>query len=108
LVVGTFTTTRQSAYAYQQKKENQKGNNGNGDGNTITIQKCKQAATQSGFDNDQGQERENLICTHPGKQCNLYTGRTRSISTSTPTPTPEPITTTLRVIKTLVCQPHRS
>jgi hypothetical protein len=35
--------------------------------NTITIQKCKQAAIQSGFDNNQGQECENLICTHPGE-----------------------------------------
>jgi hypothetical protein len=38
----------------------------NNSGNTITIQKCKQAATQSGWDNDQEQECANTICTHPG------------------------------------------
>jgi hypothetical protein len=68
LVVGTLATTTtvtQSALAYSKnKKDNGKGND---NGNTITIQKCKQAATQSGFDNNQGQECENLICTHPGE-----------------------------------------
>jgi hypothetical protein len=34
-----------------------------GKGNTITIQKCKQAATQSGFDNNQGQECDMLLIT---------------------------------------------
>ena len=63
LVVGTFAvtttiaTTGQSAFAYS-KKDNGKGND---NGNTITIKKCKQAATQSGFDNDQEQECENLL-----------------------------------------------
>ena len=69
LVVGTVVTT-QSAFAYSNKKkadENSKNGNRNDNGNTITIQKCKQAATQSGFDNNQGQECENLICTHPGE-----------------------------------------
>ena len=67
LVVGTFATTTtltQTALAYNNKKDNRKGND---NGNTITIQKSKQAATQSGFDNNQGQECENLICTHPGE-----------------------------------------
>jgi hypothetical protein len=69
LVVGTVVTT-QSAFAYSNKKkadENSKNGNRNDNGNTITIQKCKQAAIQSGFDNNQGQECENLICTHPGE-----------------------------------------
>jgi hypothetical protein len=67
VVGGTFAATvTQSAAAYDHKKgggikENSKN------GNTITIQKCKQAAIQSGFDNNQGQECENLICTHPGE-----------------------------------------
>jgi hypothetical protein len=61
--VGTFTTTTgQSAYAYS-KKDNGKGN---GNGNTVTIQKCKQLASESGWDNNQEQECQNLICTHPG------------------------------------------
>src|SRR4051794_28616884 len=69
LVVGTFATTTtiattQSAFAYPQKKRG--GDEGSKNGNTITIQKCKQAATQSGFDNNQEQECANLICTHPG------------------------------------------
>ena len=70
LVVGTFAvttttiaTTGQSAFAYSQKKKGVGEESRNG--NTITIQKYKQAASQSGFDNNQGQECENLICTHP-------------------------------------------
>jgi hypothetical protein len=61
--------TQLTAFAYSQKKgaDKKDDGNGNGNGNTITIQKCKQAATQSGFDNDQEQECENLICTHPGE-----------------------------------------
>ena len=55
------------AYPQQKKGADKKDRNGNDNGNTITIQKCKQAATQSGFDNNQGQECENLICTHPGE-----------------------------------------
>jgi hypothetical protein len=72
LVVGTIATTTttigttQTALAYSQKKKDN-GKGGNDNGNTITIQKCKQAATQSGFDNNQGQECENVICTHPGE-----------------------------------------
>jgi hypothetical protein len=68
LVVGMFAaaipTSTQAAFAYQQKK---KGDENSRNGNTITIQKCKQAATQSGWDNNQAQECENLICTHPGE-----------------------------------------
>ena len=68
LVIGTFATTTigttQAAFAYSQKN---KGDDNSRNGNTVTIQKCKQAATQSGFDNNQEQECENLICTHPGE-----------------------------------------
>jgi hypothetical protein len=114
LVVGTLATTTtltQTAFAYSKnKKDNGKGND---NGNTITIQKCKQAATQSGFDNNQGQECENLICTHPGENATCVqegvvtptTTTTTTTPTPTPTPTPEPITTTLRIIKQVVCQP---
>src|SRR6266487_7110067 len=67
LVVGTLATTTtvattQSAFAFSKKKGDENSRNGN----TITIQKCKQAATESGFDNNQQQECENLICIHPG------------------------------------------
>jgi hypothetical protein len=113
LVVGTFATTTigtQSAFAYQKKKGDKGNGNGNGNANTITTQKCKQAATQSGFDNDQSQECENLICTHPGNNatCTQEGVTSTSTPTPTPTPTPEPTTTTLRVIKKVVCQPTDS
>src|SRR3954471_6134331 len=69
LVVGTFsattTITQPSASAYSNNKkadENSKKN-----GNTISIQKCKQAAIQSGWDNNQEQECENIICNHPSQ-----------------------------------------
>jgi hypothetical protein len=112
VIAGTFaatmsTTTQSTAFAYQQNKKgvDKRDGNGNNNGNTITIQKCKQAATQSGFDNSQGQECQNLICTHPGENATCIEEGVRSISTPTPTPTPEPTTTTLRVIKKVVCQP---
>jgi hypothetical protein len=89
LAVGTLATTTtvtQSAFAYPQKN---KGDDNSKNGNTITIQKCKQAATQSGFDNNQGQECENVICTHPGDNATCL--REGIISTATPTPTPTTI-----------------
>ena len=60
----------------------------------------------SGFDNTVEQECQNLICTHPGENATCTQEGVRSTPTSTPTtyPTPEPITTTLRVIKKVVCQ----
>jgi hypothetical protein len=67
LVVGTFATTTiatQSAFAYEKNKGD--NNDGNGNGNTVTIQKNRQGATESGFDNIQEQESQNVICTHPG------------------------------------------
>jgi hypothetical protein len=73
LVLGTFavTTTKSStAFAYMRDQyimiKKTRDGSGNGNGNTIIIQKCKQIAIQSGWDNDQEQECENLICTHPG------------------------------------------
>jgi hypothetical protein len=92
LVVGTFaaTPTTQTALAYQKKKDNGKG--GNGNGNTITIQKCKQAATQSGFDNNQGQECENLICTHPGENATCVQEGAVSAAAAAPAQTPVKLT----------------
>jgi hypothetical protein len=66
LVVGTFaaTATTQTALAYQ--KKNRGGSQENSrDGNTVTLQACKQDATESGFDNSLAQECQNVICTHP-------------------------------------------
>jgi hypothetical protein len=103
LVVGTFATTTQStqtAFAYQQKK---KGDENSRNGNTITIQKCKQAATQSGFDNNQGQECENLICTHPGENATCTQEGVRSAAAEAA----EPTTTTLLVKKVCFNVPPR-
>ena len=109
LVVGTIAataTTQSTAFAYQQKKRGGSQDSSK-DGNTVTIQKCKQAATESGFDNTDEQECQNVICTHPGENATCVQEGVRSTPTSTPTPTPtpEPITTTLRIIKQVDCQP---
>jgi hypothetical protein len=98
VVGGTLAST--TAFAY---KKNKGGGQENGkNGNTVTIQKCKQDGTVSGFDNTDEQECQNVICTHPGENATCTQEGVRSIST--PTPTPEPTTTTLRIIKKVVCQ----
>jgi hypothetical protein len=102
LVVGTFavtttTATTQSAFAYSKNKKG--GDENSKNGNTITALKCQNKGSASGFDTATNQECENLICTHPGNNATCTKEGVRSIST----PTPEPITTTLRVIKKVVC-----
>jgi hypothetical protein len=98
LAVGTLATTTtvattQSAFAYSKKGADKKDNGkGNDNGNTITIQKCKQAATQSGFDNNQGQECENLICTHPGDNATCVQEGAVAATTTTPPPPPVKLT----------------
>jgi hypothetical protein len=78
------TTVTQSASAYLQKTRDNGSANGNGN---TTIQKCKQAATQSGFDNNQGQECENLICTHPGENATcVQEGKAAAVVVVTPAP----------------------
>src|SRR4051812_13229482 len=92
LVVGTLattTTTQSAAFAYSNKK---KGDENSKNGNTITIQKCKQAATQSGFDNNQGQECENLICTHPGENATCVQEGAAAVTTNATTPPPVKLT----------------
>jgi hypothetical protein len=69
LVVGvTFAATTHSALAYLPQKDDKrdKKDGGNNNGNTVTAQINKQKAYQSGWDNDQEQEAQNTICTHPG------------------------------------------
>jgi hypothetical protein len=56
VIAVTFATTTPSAFAKH-------------DGNTDTIQKNKQKAAQSGFDNDLEQEATNSVCTHPDSTC---------------------------------------
>jgi hypothetical protein len=100
LVVGTLAITiTQTAFAFSKKKG---GDENSKNGNTITIQKCKQAAIQSGWDNDQSQECENLICTHQGENATCSQEGVVVTPTPTPTPTPKPTTTTLLVKK--VCE----
>jgi hypothetical protein len=97
LVVGgalaATTSATQSALAYSNKKKG--GDENSNNGNTVTIQKCKQAAIQSGWDNDQEQECENLICTHPGENATCV--QEGVVTTTTPIPTPTPTPTTIRV-----------
>jgi hypothetical protein len=66
LVVGTFAAAAatQTALAYQKKRGGSQDSSK--DGNTVTIQKCRQDGTESGFDNSLAQECQNVICTHPG------------------------------------------
>ncbi len=54
-----------------QTRDNGNDSGGNGNGNTVTVQKNRQGATQSGFDNTQEQEAQNLICTHPSSPCTV-------------------------------------
>ena len=42
------------------------GGSGNQNSNTVTILKCKNKGSASGWDTTTNQECENLICTHPG------------------------------------------
>jgi hypothetical protein len=42
------------------------GGSGNQNGNTVTILKCKNKGSASGWDTTTNQECENTICTHPG------------------------------------------
>jgi hypothetical protein len=89
LVVGTFatiTTTIGTAFAYQKKRGGSQENSKNG--NTITLQKCKQAASESGFDNTEEQECQNVICTHPGENATC----SQEGAAVTPKPTPVKLT----------------
>jgi hypothetical protein len=80
LVVGVTlaATTHPAAFAYLQKKpgyddkkDKAKDGSGNENGNTVTILKCKNKGSASGWDTNVNQECENLICTHPstGASC---------------------------------------
>jgi hypothetical protein len=105
LVIGaTFaarTATTQLAFAAVSKKGvggQQQENSKNG--NTVTIEECKNRGSASGFDTSVNQECENLICTHPGENATCTQEGAAAPQTPTPQPTP---TTTLRVIKNVVC-----
>ena len=88
VVGGTFASTSAFAYVKKGPQDNKRGardNNGsgNGNGNTITVEKCKNRGSASGFDTATNQECENLICTHPGENATC----TQEGAVATPTPT---------------------
>jgi len=69
LVVGVTFAATHSALAYLPQKDDKRDkekDGGNNNGNTVTAQINKQKEYQSGWDNDQEQEAQNTICTHPG------------------------------------------
>jgi len=88
LVVGTADTvvTTKSAFAASSNS-----------GNTVTAQINRQNARESGFDNIQEQDSQNVICTHPSDNAtctkegvSTSTSTAAATPTSTPTPTPRP------------------
>jgi Collagen triple helix repeat (20 copies) len=79
VVGGIVATTTRAAFAYNDDDKN---------GNTDTDQKNKQYGIQSGFDNQQGQEASNLICTTPSDICVQKGFTSGSGSALTPIPGP--------------------
>ena len=98
LVVGTagsfLTTTTKTAFAVS-----------NNSGNTVTAQIDRQGARESGFDNIQEQESQNVICTQPGNNTTCTKeGTSTSASTSETPPTPTPRPTCVECFTNLVTQ----
>jgi hypothetical protein len=85
LVVGltVAATITPSVFASQKRQDISSKN-----GNTNTLQKCKQAATESGFDNTEEQECQNLICTHPDENATC----TQEGAAAAETPVTPPVT----------------
>jgi hypothetical protein len=104
LVVGaTFVEISALAYMMKGQQDNKRGarDNGSGNGNTVIAEKCKNRGSASGFDTTTNQECQNLICTHPGENATCVQ---EGAAAAQQTPTPQPIpTTTLRIIKNVVC-----
>jgi hypothetical protein len=87
LVVGvTLAATTQSAFAYSKNKG---GDEDSKNGNTVTLQACKQAAIQSGWDNDQEQECANTICTHPASGASCVSEGKETPKVTPPPPPPK-------------------
>jgi hypothetical protein len=62
LVVGLTSAATMTPSAFAGGRQG----HGNDNGNTVTILKCKNKGSASGFDTTTNQECENTICTHPG------------------------------------------
>jgi hypothetical protein len=96
VVGGTFAATSALAYVKKGPQDNKKGAQDNGNsknGNTVTIEKCKQIGSASGFDTALDQECENLICTHPGSNatCVSENEQAAAVTPVTPVPTPSEV-----------------
>ncbi len=70
VVGGTFAASSAFAYIKKGSQDNKKGardkESDSRNGNTITVEKCQNKGSASGFDTTTNQECENLISTHPG------------------------------------------
>jgi hypothetical protein len=90
VVGGTFAASSAFAYIKKGPQDNKKGardnGSGNENGNTVTILKCKNKGSASGFDTTVNQECENLICTHPGPGATCV--RENEVTLVTPPVTP--------------------
>jgi hypothetical protein len=96
VVGGTFAASSAFAYIKKGPQDNKKGardnGSGNENGNTVTILKCKNKGSASGFDTTTNQECENLICTHPGPGATCVSENEVTLVTPPVTPpTPPPV-----------------
>ena len=95
VVGGTFAASSAFAYVKKGHQDNKKGARDNGsdsrNGNTITVEKCKNKGSASGFDTTVNQECENLICTHPGNNATCVSENEAAVTPVTPPVTPPPV-----------------
>jgi hypothetical protein len=94
VVGGTFAASSAFAYIKKGPQDNKKGardnGSGNRNGNTITVEKCKNKGSASGFDTTVNQECENLICTHPGNNATCVSENEQAAVTPPVTPVTPP------------------
>jgi hypothetical protein len=66
---GSYKKDGQDKYMKGTRDNGNDGGSDNQNGNTVTILKCKNKGSASGWDTTTNQECENLICTHPDVTC---------------------------------------
>jgi hypothetical protein len=66
---GSYKKDGQDKYNQGTRDNRNDGGSDNQNGNTVTILKCKNKGSASGWDTTTNQECENLICTHPDVTC---------------------------------------
>jgi hypothetical protein len=95
VVGGTFAASSAFAYIKKGPQDNKKGardnGSGNENGNTVTILKCKNKGSASGFDTTVNQECENLICTHPGAGATCVRENEAAVTPVTPVTPPSEV-----------------